>query len=289
MLVSNRHRCFSVFALVFLCASATSAREPWRTFENCRYLSNAANDGDSFHVRVADKEYIFRLYFVDTPETDTSIPDRLTQQATYFHLDDRQALQLGREAERFTRQKLSQPFTVRTCLQDARGRSRLPRYFAFVQIGSTDLGESLVANGLARVYGAASDVPGMDRAEVEWRKLERLEGSAKEQRIGGWGLQTGRLNQRAASQPTHQPNSFDAFFHPARQGARRSAGDTLSGSDLQLDINSATMGALQDVPGIGPVLAGRIIEARPFETTDDLRNVKGIGQKTYEKLRPYFR
>jgi competence protein ComEA len=46
---------------------------------------------------------------------------------------------------------------------------------------------------------------------------------------------------------------------------------------------------LEDLPGIGPVLAGRIIAARPFKSADDLRKVKGIGDKRYEKLRPFFR
>jgi DNA uptake protein ComE-like DNA-binding protein len=36
------------------------------------------------------------------------------------------------------------------------------------------------------------------------------------------------------------------------------------------------------------VLAARIIAARPFTTADDLRKVKGIGTKKYEKIRSYF-
>ena len=55
----------------------------WLTLTNCRYLPNAANDGDSFHVRAEGREYIFRLYFVDTPETDDGIPERVKEQAKY--------------------------------------------------------------------------------------------------------------------------------------------------------------------------------------------------------------
>jgi endonuclease YncB( thermonuclease family) len=180
---------FLVF-LVFLLAPLARASE-WKTFKDCRFMPNEANDGDSFHVRADNKEYIFRLYFVDAPETDTSVAGRVDDQAKYFHVSVPQALQIGIEAERFTQQKLARPFTVRTCLQDARGRSRLPRYFAFVQIDNVDLGELLVANGLARVYGAASDAPDMNTPEVEWRKLRELEGKAKEQKIGGWGVGAG--------------------------------------------------------------------------------------------------
>ncbi len=46
---------------------------------------------------------------------------------------------------------------------------------------------------------------------------------------------------------------------------------------VRLDPNTATATELENVRGIGPVLAGRIIAARPFKTADDLRKVKGIG------------
>ena len=178
--------------LIFLfpCVAVAQADEHWVTYKDCRYLPNAANDGDSFHVRAAGKEYIFRLYFVDAPETDMRIPDRVAEQAKYFHATIRDALQIGLEAERFTRKKLSRPFTIRTRKQDARGRSRRPRYFAFVQTDTGDLGEQLIANGLARAYGAASGLPGMSTPESEWRKLKQLEGKAKKQKIGGWGIGT---------------------------------------------------------------------------------------------------
>ena len=247
-------------------------------------MPNAANDGDSFHVRANGKEYIFRLYFVDTPETDTSIAGRVAEQAKYFHASTAETLLIGHEAERFTRQKLAQPFTVRTCLQDARGRSQLPRYFAFVQANGADLGESLVANGLARVYGAASDPPEMDKAEIEWGKLKEFERKAKQQSVGGWGVGSGRLNIRAREQPGSSNDSFESFFHPKSAVAKAAAGNP----GVKLDVNTASMEALQNIPGVGNVLAGRIINARPYKSADDLRHVKGIGEKKYEKLRPYF-
>ncbi len=270
--------------LLFLLLAPLARAAEWETFKDCRYLPNAANDGDSFHVRASGKEYIFRLYFVDTPETDTSIAERVAEQAKYFRVNTAETLQIGHEAERFTRQKLSQPFTVRTCLQDARGRSRLPRYFAFVQTDSADLGESLVANGLARVYGAASDPPEMDKADVEWGKLQEYERKAKQQSIGGWGIGSGRRNIRAREQPGPSTDSFDAFFHP--KSATTKAAQATAGA--KLDVNTATMEALQNIPGVGNVLAGRIIDARPYQSADDLRHVKGIGAKKYEKLRPFF-
>jgi competence ComEA-like helix-hairpin-helix protein len=261
----------------------------WVTLTDCQYLPNVANDGDSFHVRAKGREYIFRLYFVDSPETDNSLPDRVAEQSRYFGATTPQTLQIGLEAEKFTRQQLAQPFTVRTCKQDARGRSRLKRYFAFVQIGNADLGEQLVANGLARVYGASNEAPEMNTPEVEWRKLEQFERKAKDQKVGGWGINNGRLQTRAAVQPVTSADYFHAFFHSDKAP---STGQTVSDSNMsgaKLDINTASIAALQNIPGVGPAMAKRIIAARPFRNADELSKVKGIGEAKYKKLRPYFK
>lgn len=54
----------------------------------------------------------------------------------------------------------------------------------------------------------------------------------------------------------------------------------------RVSINSASADELQALPGIGPVMAGRIIAARPFQSVDELLKVRGIGPVTLEKLRP---
>lgn len=57
-----------------------------------------------------------------------------------------------------------------------------------------------------------------------------------------------------------------------------------------LDINRATADELEQLPGIGPTLAQRIVEYRQqvgrFQSVDDLRNVRGIGPKLLEQIRP---
>ncbi len=276
------------------------------TLKDCQYVANDANDGDSFHVRSGRKKYIFRLYFVDSPETDSGLRERVDEQAKYFGVSAPQTIEIGEAAKNFVREKLSRPFVVRTCMQDAMGRSKMERLYAFVEVDRRDLGEELVANGLARLHGTVSQPPGMVSPEIEWQKLEQLERTAKLQKVGAWGVNAGRLNARVQSRQQNAADSFDAFFHPERLRATPTPVPTTTSAlpgraaiglrnvpngaseQKKLDVNAASAQELDALPGIGPVLAERIVAARPFKSADDLRRVKGIGAKKYEKIRPFF-
>lgn len=54
-----------------------------------------------------------------------------------------------------------------------------------------------------------------------------------------------------------------------------------------VDLNDASPTRLQSLSGVGPALAARIVEARPFASVDDLLRVRGIGPATLERLRPH--
>jgi competence protein ComEA len=57
-----------------------------------------------------------------------------------------------------------------------------------------------------------------------------------------------------------------------------------------IDVNHASIEELRKLPGIGPKLSQRIVDAREkakFQSVDELRRVPGIGPKTLERLRPY--
>jgi DNA uptake protein ComE-like DNA-binding protein len=282
----------------------------WIVLKDCRLIPNPANDGDSFHVSAGEKEYLFRLDLVDAPETDEMTPRRLIEQAKYFNITVPQAIEAGRTAKDFTQEKLSQAFTVFTHMSDAMGQSRLERFYAFVETKEGDLGEQLVRNGLARCYGFKAAPPGLTSSRIELGKLQQFEDEAKREKIGAWGINVGRLNAHAQapsafssfvadggtqsrSPAAESPAVFSAVAKPASLNTRSPV--ETNGSHAKekiplgnIDINTATEKELTMVPGIGHVMATRIIAARPFRSADDLKRVSGIGDKKYAQIRPYF-
>jgi DNA uptake protein ComE-like DNA-binding protein len=312
----SRFRANALIVVAVLGASAghVAARDgakDWVILENCRLITNPANDGDSFHVSVGEKEYLFRLYLVDAPETDARNPGRLIEQGKYFGITVPQAIEVGRTAKDFTQEKLSQPFTVCTHMSDAMGQSRLERFYAFVETKEGDLGEQLVRNGLARSYGFKTAPPGLTSSRIEVEKLQQFEDEAKRDKIGAWGINAGRLNAHAQT-----PSAFSSFVADGKTPSRsapvgppavsspvakpaasitRSSPVESNGSHAKekiplgnIDINTATEKELTTVPGIGHVMAARIIAARPFRSANDLKRVSGIGGKKYAQIRPYF-
>jgi competence protein ComEA len=71
------------------------------------------------------------------------------------------------------------------------------------------------------------------------------------------------------------------------------SGSAEAANAAPVDLNSATFEQLQELPGVGPVLAQRIVEFRQqrggFRAVDELRDVTGIGERRFADLRDRVR
>ena len=64
-----------------------------------------------------------------------------------------------------------------------------------------------------------------------------------------------------------------------------------SQDSLQIDINTADVEELDELPEVGPSTAENIVEYRrlngEFQSVNDLEDIPGIGPKTLEKIEPF--
>ena len=86
---------------------------------------------------------------------------------------------------------------------------------------------------------------------------------------------------------------INAVSYVRKENLKKSYVILLEEEAIQISINEADVNELTELPGIGPVLASRIIEYRNqnglFEKLEDLKRVKGIGDNLYQKILPYIK
>ncbi|MDZ4197804.1 MAG: helix-hairpin-helix domain-containing protein [Kiritimatiellia bacterium] len=258
--------------LISLAAVLTPAMEIWT---DCEIVTNEYNDGDSFRVRAPGRtEQRIRLYFVDAPETATDMDAdarRVREQTGYFGLSSpSNTVEAGKMATAFTAEQLARPFTVITADATAPGRGSERRIYAFVRTSDgRDLGELLVAAGLARAIGVGRVTPDGVRRDAHAERLRDLELAAALRRVGVWqGSDPDVLVERRQAMRL-ELSELDALRQEVLGVENEPTGT--------VNPNTASEEQLQTLPGIGPALARRIVEGRPYSGPEDLLRVSGIG------------
>jgi endonuclease YncB( thermonuclease family) len=173
--------------LIFIfCEAEAVDRKELVKLTGCQYVAQDYNDGDSFHVKCDTNEFILRLYFIDAPETNLRFPERTREQSEYFGVTLDETMRAGVKAKETVRDILREPFVMWTRWATAQGRSRVPRYYGFVEIGGKGLAELLISKGLARTKGVKSKLPTGEKSKVYIERLNALERNAQQRGIGIW-------------------------------------------------------------------------------------------------------
>ncbi len=264
------------------------ADEEIKSLAGCRFVPTEWADGDSFSVRFPDgSEQTVRIYGADCIEwhvNDESLARRLRAQRRYFGIADgvpeesiAQAREFGKAAALRTRELLAKPFTVHTSFADGRGDARFKRIYGFVTTSDgKDLASTLVSEGLARAFGIARSLPDGTSAQEYRKHLEDLELTAASARRGIWAkTDWSRIAEDRQIERRDEQEISETLTKKAPADG--------------VDPNTAARDELMSLPGVGAVIAGRIIEGRsggPYKSADDLLRVKGISRKSLEAMTP---
>ena len=192
--------CGALFTMALNLELHASDKE-WLVYDRSHLVAEEYYDGDSFAVKpLTGYTYLFRLYGVDCPETDTRFEERLADQAKDFKREQEELIKWGEKAASFTRDFLSKPFRVYTQKIKADGASGKSRYYAIViNDDGVRLDEALIKAGLARAHGmgAVWNEPMWEGKKANFSRrmtsrrylsgLRMLEKRAKRSRVGIWG------------------------------------------------------------------------------------------------------
>ncbi|MFO7534163.1 MAG: helix-hairpin-helix domain-containing protein [Kiritimatiellia bacterium] len=285
MKAALRFRMAGLFLMAAFAAVPVPAASPLvlQVFSNATLVADhPANDGDSFLVTAGGVRHHLRLYYADCPEsraTQESDFKRVREQRRYFGLPgEARVIDFGRQASAFSRQALARPFVFHTAFVNALGRSQDKRYYAFIRTADgQDLAELLVRAGLARAYGMGRETPS-GQAQNEYKAwMGDLEAAAMLKRRGVWAESDPDQIVALRAERRREDQELDTIRETLK--AADSAGQP------RINLNSAALEQLMDLPGVGEATARRIRDGRPWKSWEALDRLKGVGPATLAQWR----
>lgn len=153
-----------------------------------------------------------------------------------------------------------------------------------------EVAAAMGGNGMAEAAPAAASAAGpgtaatRDNSAVD-NEAAATESAASQNAADGEGRKNGLADQAGAASAATAGGNEDAI--PSRPASEQSEQDGL------VSLNTANRTQLQTIPGIGEKKAQAIIDYRnqhgSFNSLSDLKKVKGIGDKMFQKMKPYIK
>lgn len=153
-----------------------------------------------------------------------------------------------------------------------------------------EVAAAMGGNGMAEAAPAAASAAGpgtaatRDNSAVD-NEAAATESAASQNAADGEGRKNGLADQAGAASAATAGGNEAAI--PSRPASEQSEQDGL------VSLNTANRTQLQTIPGIGEKKAQAIIDYRnqhgSFNSLSDLKKVKGIGDKMFQKMKPYIK